>query len=117
MIFTISLEDMEFKAYHGCYALEKIVGNRFLVNLTIDAELDNAAKNDNVSETINYLTVYSIVADCMRHKSDILENVTLRIIDTIYASFPEVKRVCATVSKLAPPLGGKIGKVSVTLCK
>lgn len=117
MIYTISLEDMEFKAYHGCYDLEKIVGNRFLVNLTIDAELDRAAKDDNVSETINYLTVYSIVAECMKHKSDILENVTLRIIDSVYESFPVVTRVCATVSKLAPPLGGKIGRVSVTLCK
>lgn len=117
MIFTISLEDMEFKAYHGCYDLEKIVGNRFLVNLDIDAELDSAAQNDDVLETINYLTVYALVADCMKHKSDILENVTLRIIDAVYASFPQVKRVCVTVSKLAPPLGGKIGKVSVTLCK
>ena len=30
MIFTIRLENMEFRAAHGCYDLEKKVGNRFL---------------------------------------------------------------------------------------
>lgn len=117
MIYTITLEDMEFKAYHGCYELEKVVGNRFLVNLTLDAELDEAAREDNVAKTVNYLGVYSVVAECMNHKSDILENVALRIVEALYAAFPQLERVCITVSKLAPPLGGKVRKVSVTLCK
>lgn len=117
MIYTITLEDMEFKAYHGCYELEKVVGNRFLVTLTLDARLDEAASRDDVTKTINYLTVYSVVAKCMGQKSNILENVALRITDSLYAAFPQLERVCITVSKLAPPLGGKIRKVSVTLCK
>lgn len=117
MTYTITLEEMEFKAYHGCYDLEKVVGNRFLVNITLDAELDEAAQADDVTKTINYLRVYAITAECMKRKSDILENVTLRIIDALYAEFPQLRRVCATVSKLAPPLGGKIRKVSVTLCR
>ena len=104
MIYTITLDEMEFKAYHGCYDLEKLVGNRFLVSISLDAELDEAAHADDVTKTINYLRVYAIVAECMKQKSDILENVTLR-------------HVRATVSKLAPPLGGKIRKVSVTLCR
>lgn len=117
MIFTITLEEMEFKAYHGCYDLEKIVGNRFHVNLSLDAELGDAAEADDITRTVNYLTVYAIVAEQMRQKSDILENVTLRIINALYGSFPQLVKVTATVSKLAPPLGGKIKKVSVTLCK
>ena len=117
MTYTITLEEMEFKAYHGCYDLEKVVGNRFLVSITLDAELDEAAQADDVTKTINYLRVYAIAAECMKRKSDILENVTQRINDARYAEFPQLRRVCATVSKLAPPLGGKIRKVSVTLCR
>ena len=112
MIYTITLDEMEFKAYHGCYDLEKLVGNRFLVSISLDAELDEAAHADDVTKTINYLRVYAIVAE-----SDILENVTLRIIEPLYAEFPLLRHVRATVSKLAPPLGGKIRKVSVTLCR
>lgn len=117
MTYTITLEDMEFKAYHGCYELEKVVGNRFLVSVALDARLDEAACADDVSKTINYLTVYEVIARCMEQKSDILENVALRMIDSLYEHFPRLERVCATVSKLAPPLGGKIKKVSVTLCR
>ena len=104
MIYTITLDEMEFKAYHGCYDLEKLVGNRFLVSISLDAELDEAAHADDVTKTINYLRVYAIVAECMKQKSDILENVTLRIIEALYAEFPLLRHVRATVSKLAPPL-------------
>ena len=117
MLYTIDLQGMEFHAFHGCYDLEKLVGNRFLVSISLDAELDEAAHADDVTKTINYLRVYAIVAECMKQKSDILENVTLRIIEALYAEFPLLRHVRATVSKLAPPLGGKIRKVSVTLCR
>lgn len=117
MTYTVTLEEMEFKAYHGCYDLEKEVGNRYLVTLSMDAELDDAARADDVSATINYLHVYETVSECMRRKSDILENVALRIIEAVYAGFPQVIRACVTVSKLAPPVGGKVRKASITLCK
>lgn len=110
----IELEGMEFHAYHGCYDLEQIVGNRFLVDVRIEADLKNAAKTDDIDQSINYLTVYEIVAAQMTLKSRILENVAKRIIDALYAEFPESLKVSVKVSKLAPPLGGKITKVSVT---
>lgn len=117
MMYKITLESMEFRACHGCYDLEKIVGNRFVVDVSLEAELDDAARADDVSRTVNYLSVYSVVAECMRQTSDILENVVLRIVDAIHDKFPQVAHACVTVSKLAPPLGGKVGRVSVTLCK
>ena len=66
---------------------------------------------------LSLIHIYAIVAECMKQKSDILENVTLLIIEALYAEFPLLRHVRATVSKLAPPLGGKIRKVSVTLCR
>lgn len=114
-IYRIALEDMEFKAFHGCYDLEKIVGNRFVVSVVLHADVSAAAAGDDVSRTVNYLNVYEAVARQMRIKSDIIENVALRIINALFEEFPVLARVEATVSKLAPPLGGKIKKVSVTL--
>ena len=108
---------MEFRAFHGCYDLEKKVGNRFLVKLSIDAELGDAAQDDDVSKTVNYLTAYEVVAGQMRVVSNTLENVTSRIIDAVYEAFPQIVRITATVSKRAPPLGGKLNKVSGTMTK
>lgn len=113
----IELENMEFQAFHGCYPLEQIVGNRFLVNITIEANLKAAGYSDDVKDTINYLDVYETVGQEMAKKSHILENVATRIVEAIYDSYPMSKRVSVKVSKLAPPLGGKIEKVSVTVSK
>lgn len=106
---------MSFQAFHGCYELEKVVGNRFLVDLAVETEVSEAAQHDDLTKSINYLTVYEVVRQQMAVPSNILENVCKRIIDAIYETFAPVTRVKVKVSKLAPPLGGKIEKVSVTL--
>ncbi len=111
---VIELENMEFRACHGCYPLEQVVGNRFRVNVTIAADLSQAAASDQVSDTINYLQVFEIVRAQMEIPSHILEHVCARIIDAIYAAFPQCQHVKVKVAKLAPPLGGKIEQVSVT---
>ncbi len=115
MLTTITLEEMEFRACHGCYDMEKIVGNRFTVNLSITAQTGDAAERDDIGGTVNYLEVYRIVEKQMALPSNIIENVALRIIDAVYENFAGVQHVKVTVSKLAPPLGGKIKKVSASL--
>ncbi len=106
---------MEFRAYHGCYALEKIVGGRFSVSVSLEVEIGDAAERDDVTRTLNYVSVYRIVEREMSVSSDILENVALRISEALHASFSKVCRVTVRVSKLAPPVGGKIDRVSVIL--
>lgn len=115
MIVTISIEGMEFKAYHGCYELEKVVGNRFRVDVSIDAEVGDAARKDALNETVNYLSVYELVAVQMKQNSDTIENVAYRIADSLKKDFEKISSVTVKVSKLAPPLGGKVERVSVTV--
>ena len=70
MQYRIDLEGMEFRAYHGCYDLEREVGNRFNVRLAITAELGDAADEDDVERTVNYLTVYETVREQMAFARD-----------------------------------------------
>ena len=100
MEYRIVLQRMEFRALHGCYELERKVGNRFTVDLEITACL-----------------VYEVVSLQMRITQRTIERVAMNIIEAVYASFRQVRHVKCTVSKLAPPLGGKLEKVSVVLEK
>lgn len=111
----IELENMEFYAGHGCYELEKTVGNRFRVDVAIEAEATEAAESDDVAKSVNYLTVYEVVREEMKITSNILENVAKRICDAIGKRFPQIRKTTVKVSKMAPPLGGKIERVSVTV--
>lgn len=117
MEYRIVLQRMEFRALHGCYELERKVGNRFTVDLEITASLGDVAAEDNVEKAVNYLTVYEIVALQMRITQHTIERVAMNIIEAIQATFSQVRHVKCTVSKLAPPLGGKLEKVSVVLEK
>ena len=114
---VIELENMEFQAFHGCYELERQVGNRFLVSVRTEAELGEPADSDRIERTINYLDVFETVREQMDIPSHILEHVAGRIAGRIRERFPQSVRVRVKVSKMAPPLGGKIEKVSVTLEK
>lgn len=112
---VIEIEGMEFYAYHGHFDVEKIAGNRFLVNLKIEAELDKAGETDRLEDTLDYQKAYTAVKEEMAIPSDLLENVCNRIIRKIKATFPEVKKVMVKVSKMNPPMGGQIEKVSLTM--
>ena len=117
MLYDIRLEGMEFRAYHGCYDLEQRVGNRFVVDMKITVELGRVAEDDDVRQAVNYLTVYELVRAAMAVKQRTIERVAMNIIDAIHAGFPQVRHVKCTVSKLAPPLGGTLERVSVVLEK
>ncbi|MFI3259038.1 MAG: dihydroneopterin aldolase [Rikenellaceae bacterium] len=115
MQYTIHLKGMEFRAFHGCYELEQKVGNRFSVDMDIVTELGDLAQSDDVTQAVNYLTVYEIVRAQMSITRHTIEAATASIIEAVKASYPQITEVNCTVAKLAPPLGGKVGRVSVTL--
>ncbi len=117
MEYKIVLSRMEFHALHGCYELERKVGNRFTADLELTVELGDIAASDDVNKAVSYLTVYEVVREQMRITQHTIERVAMNIIDAVYAAFPQVRHIRCTVAKLAPPLGGKVEKVSVVLEK
>ena len=114
-IYTIRLDGIYVRAFHGCYDLEQQVGNRFRVDIVIRTPLGNLPATDDVTQAVNYLTVYEIVERTMQRTQRTIEAAASNIIEAIRAEFPQIEEVECTVSKIAPPLGGKIDKVSVTL--
>jgi dihydroneopterin aldolase len=48
----------------------------------------------------------------MEQKSHLLEHVAKRIIDSLKAGFPQVQRIELKISKINPPIGGKVSHVS-----
>ena len=113
----IDIEGMEFYAYHGHYKEEQIVGNRFLINLKIETDCSKAAESDNINDAVNYQTAYKIIKAEMKKKSNLLENIAGRILDSLYKNMKNVKLITIKVSKMNPPMGGKINNVSVTMTK
>lgn len=103
---TISLEGLEFFAYHGYYREERQIGNKYQVDITIHLDLDEAAQKDKLAATINYETIYKMIEEEMRKPSKLLEHIAHRIIQQAYERFPTVDLVEVRVAKYNPPVGG-----------
>jgi dihydroneopterin aldolase len=111
----IQIENMEFYAFHGHFKEEQIVGNKFLVDLTIETDMQKPRESDNLRDAVNYQKAYQIVKDEMEKKSHLLEHIAGRILDALYSEMSGIKKATIKVSKMNPPMGGKIGSVSVIM--
>ena len=114
---VIKIEGMRFYAFHGHFEAEQIVGNEFLIDIKINTDCTKAAETDNLENALNYQSVYEIIQQQMDIKSKLLENVAKRILDALYLEFSKIEKTKLKISKLNPPMGGEIEKVSVTLSR
>jgi 7,8-dihydroneopterin aldolase/epimerase/oxygenase len=113
----ILIENMEFYSFHGHFKEERIVGNKFIVDLTIETDMKGPAESDNLKDAVNYQRAYELVKLEMEKKSHLLEHIAGRIIDAIYSEMEGIKKLTVKVSKMNPPMGGKIGSVSVVMSR
>jgi 7,8-dihydroneopterin aldolase/epimerase/oxygenase len=112
---TISIEGMEFYAYHGCFAEEQLIGTWFVVDLFLETDTTEAEQTDDLTKTINYLEVYQLVKKEMEINSKLLEHVGRRILNRVTVTYPSISHARIKVRKMNPPLGGKMDFVSLTL--
>lgn len=113
----IILEQMEFYAYHGCFEEEQIIGNRFIVSLELETNTAAAEISDKLHDTVNYQKVFNLVKAEMDTKSSLLEHIGRRILDSVMAAFPVITNIKLRISKMNPPMGGKLHAVSVELSR
>jgi dihydroneopterin aldolase len=111
----IQIKNMEFYAYHGHYREEQIVGNRFLVDLSMETDMEIPARTDNLKDAVNYQMAYEIVKKEMEKRSHLLENIASRILEALFAEIKGIIHAKVKVSKMNPPMGGRIEKVSVVM--
>lgn len=122
----IALEGMYFRALHGFYAEENIVGNDFVVDVYVEADIRMAAMSDELYEpveedseedetplSVNYETIYLLCESEMRKTSKLLETVVHGIATRIHGQFANVLGVRVRVRKLHPPLHGRVDSAYV----
>lgn len=111
----VSLEGMEFYARHGYYEEERIIGNKYSVDVVLDVDFTEAALDDKLEGTVNYENVYEIVREVMSIDANLLEHLAGKMIKALKQNFPRVNRVEVKISKYNPPIKGLCERATVTL--
>ena len=111
----IKVENIRVYAHHGCLKEETVIGSNYRVDVAVSANLDKSSKTDDLKDTVDYVTLNSIVVDEMGIPCKLLETVAQRIIARFLNECNEVDWASVSVSKLNPPIGGDVEKVTVVL--
>lgn len=112
---VIKVENIRVFAYHGCLKEETKIGSDYRVDLEVKADLQPSAKTDKLQDTVDYVLLNRIIKEEMAIASHLLETVARRILDRIFKEEKLVKKATVWVSKLNPPIGGDVEKVTIKM--
>lgn len=113
----IRLKGMEFYGYHGVLEQEKIIGQRFLVDVDIHLADIVSMKTDQLSETINYVEVYSVIQNCVeREQFSLIETLADTILTRLLDQFDCIG-VRVVVHKPNAPIPGVFKDISVEITR
>ena len=104
---------MSFYAHHGYYTHERTRGNNYMVDVTIETDIDRAALEDDLNKTINYEIIYRICSDIMEQPCKLIETVAYRIAHETRRSFPKVTYIEVVLHKMKPELGGPVQSAQI----
>ena len=111
----IALEELEFFAKHGVHKEERIIGNRYRIDVEVEADLEKASKTDNVEDTVDYGHLYRIVEREVNTPAKLLEHLAGNILRAILEEIQKVEAVKVVVHKYNAPIGGVCKWSKVTL--
>jgi dihydroneopterin aldolase len=113
---TIELKNLRFLAYHGLYAEEKKTGNEFEIDLFVSYQ-PSSGTITGIADTVNYSELYALLKTEMQKPRDLLETLVMEVAEVIHVSFPQIKKIDISVTKLHMPIAKFTGTAGVRFVK
>lgn len=112
----IILKDLGFYGYHGVFAEEERLGQRFFIDLEIGLDLSVPARTDRLSTGTSYGDVYDVVKQTFEgERTKLLEALGQNIVDALFGAFPTVDWVIIRIRKPEAPIAMVRGEAAVEL--
>ena len=111
----ITITALEVFGYHGVLPHERELGQRFVVDVVLEADLSRAARSDQLEDTVDYGAVAAAVASVVAGPpARLLETVAGRVAERCLED-PRVVAVEVTVHKPSAPIPVVAREVAVTI--
>jgi len=112
-MITVQLHHLLFDAFHGIHEEEKILGNQYIVDASVEFHEDSPVIHS-IHNTVNYTDIYNIIRERMNVPTPLLETVVMEIGNRIHDEFPRLRSIYIAIKKLYPPIEGIRGAAGVT---
>ncbi|GAA0873827.1 dihydroneopterin aldolase [Wandonia haliotis] len=115
MKHIIEVNGIKLYTNHGCLQEEADIGGHYTVDVSMTTDFSLAAKEDDLSKTIDYVLINQIVHEEMMQRSKLIEHVGQRIIDRIKRESKNLFSVRVKVTKITPPINGDVDNVAIII--
>lgn len=115
MKHVVEVNGIRLYAFHGCLPEEEKIGGNYIVDVYLETNFSEAAANDDLSKTIDYVDVNRIVKTQMAIRSKLIEHVGQRIFVQIKNEVKNIDFLRVKVIKLCPPINGDVNNVAIII--
>lgn len=112
---VIDVKRIEVVCRHGALDFEKTWYQPFYISASIEADIWDAARDDDLEKTINYADVCKILERTAKENSyNLIEKLNYECAFAVLEKFPAIKALTLTIEKPHAPVMQKVENLSVT---
>lgn len=110
----IIIDDLTAFANHGVLPEEKTMGQKFLISLKLYMDIYPAAKNDDISKSVDYAEVCAFITEfTKKNRCKLIEAAAVSIADELLIRYERISAVEITLKKPWAPIGLPVDQVAV----
>lgn len=103
----IILSNLGFYGYHGVLNEEKVLGQKFFIDVELFLNTKKAGKDDDMNQSVSYADVYTIIKEITENKKfDLIEALAENIASEVLEKFRLVNSIMVRVKKPEAPVNG-----------
>lgn len=112
----IILRDLGFYGFHGFFAEEERLGQRFFVDLECGVDLTAPGETDAIGHTVSYADIYDVVkATFEGQRTKLIEALGQNIVAALFARFDDINWIIIRIRKPEAPIAMVRGEAAVEL--
>lgn len=113
----IFIEGIKFHGFHGLTRMEREVGVRLSVDVSLEIDLEHSGRSDTLENALDYRRVHQCVIEIGRGRSHkLLESFGWTLLKTLLDEF-SAEKVTVRVRKETPVLDGIVDSVGVEMTR
>lgn len=97
---VINIEELEVFGYHGTFYEEKVLGQKYIINLEVKLNEYFSAIDDDLKKTIDYVSLVDFIKKFFEeNKRDLLETISNDLLCELFNEFKSIKEAYLEILK------------------
>ncbi|WP_455540071.1 dihydroneopterin aldolase [Terrisporobacter sp.] len=112
----IILSNLGFYGYHGVLNEEKVLGQKFFMDVELFLDTKKAGISDDMNQSVSYADVYNIIKDITENKKfNLIEALAENVASEILEKFILINSIMVRVKKPEAPVSGMFDYFAVEI--